>query len=291
MTVRSAQLCFRTVVQRRGPFVARGCALALSSTLALGCGNSSSTTTGKRVTFTTRVDVDADTGTEFTTAFGWHVKLDRAAVAVGSLYYFDGEPAFVRREAPQGPLERFASLFEGVAHAHPGHYQAGDALGQMLEPGSVDLFAVPASLGTGDGVTGTYWSGRFTFAKKVVGKAANELDGNVAFAEGTAVKVGDAGPDGATEIHFRVSATFDELAKSGTMGEVDGCEFKKTDIEGDGTVTLTLKPSIFFDYVDFGKIDAGSADKPTEIPAGDVAHIGFERGLAQLTAYDFSFSK
>jgi hypothetical protein len=226
------------------------------------------------------------------TAFGWHVKLDRAAIAVGSLYYFDGEPAFVRRDAPaRGPLERLASLFEGVAHAHPGHYQAGDALGEMLEPGSVDLFAVPASLGAGDGVTGTYWSGRFTFAKKVVGKAAHELDASAAFAEGTAVKVGDAGADGATEIHFRVAATFDELAKSVTMGEVDGCEFEKTDVEGDGTITLTVKPSIFFDYVDFSKIAPGTSAAPTEIPAGDVAHIGFERGLVQLTAYHFGFSK
>jgi hypothetical protein len=76
-----------------------------------------------------------------------------------------------------------------------------------------------------------------------------------------------------------------------TRGEVDGCEFKKTDVEEDGTVTLTFKPSIWFDLVDFSKVEPGTKDAPTEIPSGDIAQIGFTLGLVQLTAYNFSYSK
>ncbi|HEX7670309.1 MAG TPA: hypothetical protein VF395_12025, partial [Polyangiaceae bacterium] len=222
------------------------------------CG-SKGATTGRRVVFETRAAVDPEFESEFVTSFGWKVKIDRAAVAIGSLYYFDGEPAFVRNDGEgPGPLERVARfLGEGVAHAHPGHYQAGNALGQMLEPSSVDLFAAPAALGPGDGVTGTYRSARFTFADKAVGAAANELGGHAALAEGTATKTSDGG---ASVIHFRVSADFATLAKNVTKAEVDGCEFDETDVGGDGTVTVTFKPSIWFDLVDFSKVPPGTAD-------------------------------
>lgn len=253
-----------------------------------GCSGKG-TTTGKRVTFETRAAADAEVRGAFLTSFGWNVKLDKAAVAVGSLYYFDGEPAFVEHPVPRrGPLERFASFFgEGVAHAHPGHYQAGGALGQMLEPGSVDLFATSTKLGAGDGVTGTYRSARFTFAKKDTGVAASELSGHAAFAEGTATKDGDGG---VATIHFRVWADFPDLAKSVKEGEVDGCEFQETDVENDGTVTVTVKPSVWFDLVDFSKVEPGTAEAPTEIPHGDIAQIGFALGLVQLSAYHFGYS-
>src|SRR5262249_25416012 len=146
--------------------------------LALGGCSGSTSTTGRRVDLATRVEVGEDTGTEFTTAEGWQVKLDKAALAIGAFQYFDGEPAVVRRDPPpRGALERFAMLFEGVAHAHPGHYQAGNALGEMLEPASIDLFSAPVKLGRGTGVTGTFRSARFTFPNKVVGAAAKELGG------------------------------------------------------------------------------------------------------------------
>jgi hypothetical protein len=243
------------------------------------------------VTLNTRVTVDPEIESTFTTSFGWDVKLDKAAVAVGSLYYFDGEPAFVRLDMPRrSKMVRFARWFgEGVAIAHPGHYQAGDALGQMLVPASYDLFGGPAKLAAGDGVTGTYWSARFTLAEKPVGAAAAELDGHIAFAEGTAMKTGDAGA--ATPIHFRIAADFADVARRVVKGEVDGCEFGKTEVEADGTITLTFKPSVWFDLVDFSKVPPGTSDAPTEIPSGDIAQIGFALGLVQLTAYDFGYSK
>lgn len=269
-------------------------ALALAATASLGGCGSTDSTSGKRVSLETVAQVDPELESTFTTAVGWKVHLDKAAVAVGSLYYFDGEPAFVQLAPPprRNSLQRFLGFFaEGVAHAHPGHYVAGNALGQMLESGSVDLFDTPAPLGTGDGVTGTFRSARFTFAETPSGSAAKELDGHVAFTEGTAVKVVKAGEAEPETIHFQLFADFADVAKSVTHGEVDGCAFSTAEVEGDGTVTLTFKPSIWFDLVDFSKVDPGSADAPTVIERGDIAQIGFALGLAQLTAYNFSFSK
>jgi hypothetical protein len=268
-----------------------GWLLSLSVAGSVAC-NSTDSTTGKRVTLETRATTDNEIESTFTTSVGWNVTLDKAAAAIGSFSYFDGEPAFVRREVPPaGPLERFASfvLGEGVAHAHPGHYQAGNALGEMLVPGSVDLFGGDTSLGDGDGVSGTYRSARFTFAKTVAGSAADELDDHIAFAEGTATKAGDGGASPA--IHFRIAADFADVAKSVTQGEVDGCEFKEAEVQDDGIVTLTFTPSIWFDLVDFSKVDPGTSDEPTTIASGDIAQIGFALGLVQLTAYHFGYSR
>jgi hypothetical protein len=245
-------------------------------------------TAGKRVAFQTIATVDPEALSGFTTAVGWNVKLSRAAVAIGALHYFDGEPAVAHRDAPaRGPLERFAMLVEGVAHAHPGHYQAGTALGEFLEPSSLDLLRTPAVLGRGDGVSGTFRSARFTFADKAVGSAARELASNVALAEGVATKSDAAN---AREIHFRLSAQFDDVTANVTRGEVDGCEFATTDVEGDGTITLTVNPRIWLDLVDFSDVAEGTSAAPTQVAEGETAQIGFALGLVQLTAYRFAFS-
>jgi len=54
---------------------------------------------------------------------------------------------------------------------------------------------------------------------------------------------------------------------------------------------LTLKPSVWFDLVDFTDVPAGTSDAPTEVPKGDLAQIGFALGLTQLTAYRFAYSE
>ena len=264
--------------------------LLIVLTVALAACGTTDNTAGKRVALQTVALADpAELSTSFTTAVGWNVHLDEAAVALGSLYYFDGEPAFVQAAPSKRSLgERLASLFIGTAYAHPGHYVAGNALGQMLEPGSVDLFAAQTTLGTGDGVTGTYRSARFAFAESASGSAAKQLSGHIAVASGTAVKA--IAPD-SDPIHFSVFADYADVAKSVSKGEVDGCVFETADVRDDGTVTLTFEPKVWFDLVDFSKVDPGSADAPTPIPHGDIAQIGFALGLVQLTAYHFAYSK
>ncbi len=253
-------------------------------TAAAGCGDEAAdgaSTAGRRVTLGTRVEA-LSPGEPFTTGLGWKVTLSKASIATGAFYYFDGAPPFSQNHAPR--RQRWASLLgPSVAWAHPGHYVPGNARGQQLSPWSVDLFAGPADLPAGEGVTGIYRSGRFSFAAPTAGPAAASLGGSVAAAAGTAEK------DGAT-IFFAIAADLAALESRAAEGNVDGCVLEEIDVEKDGTVTATVKPSVWFNLVDFSKIAPGSADAPTAITPADDAHLGFITGLAQLSAYRFRYT-
>ncbi len=270
-----------------------GIPVVLCMHLVAGCGSSSDAgnkTTGARVALHTVVAADPEINSAFTTSFGWNVTLTKAAVAIGALYYFDGPPAFVRFTPPKlTPLERFEKFLGlGIAYAHPGHYQAGDAMGQMVTPSSFDLFsAQPGTLGDGEGVTGTFRSARFVFAKSPTGPATDALDGHIAIAEGSATKADGSSP---SPIYFRVTADFADVAKSVSEGQVDGCEFKETAVQGNGTVHLAIRPSIWFSFVDFSTVAPGTASAPTTLAAGEKPQVGFALGLVQLTAYHFELS-
>jgi hypothetical protein len=69
-------------------------------------------------------------------------------------------------------------------------------------------------------------------------------------------------------------------------GAVDGCVLDETTVDGDGTVTLAIEPTIWLNLVDFSKLAPGSDDAPTE------AHdAGFSQGVTELSAYHFSYRK
>jgi hypothetical protein len=258
----------------------------------VGCSTTSNKTTGSIVALHTSVSTDPEIKSTFLTSFGWNVKLTEAKVALASLYYFDGPPAFVKNDLPiLMPTDRVEQLFGiGVAYAHPGHYQAGEAMGQMITPSSYDLFASdPVSLADGNGVTGTYRSGRFVFPQTPSGPAAEQLDGHIAVVEGTATKASDASVQ--APIHFRMTADFSDITRSASLGEVDGCDFTETTVDGKGTVHLVIHPSIWFNLVDFSSLNSGSDAAPTDVDAGTQPYVAFALGLAQLSAYNFSFSK
>jgi len=246
----------------------------------VGCGDSSGTTAGKRIELRAKAAPVANFSA-FTTGFGWDVTLTRAAVAVSALYYFDGPPptAF-RTPTNREKIERFIGL--GTAWAHPGHYQAGTALGQSIFPAptAVDLFATPTALASGDGITGIYRSARFVFAQSA--PVDTSLSGHIALVEGKAVKHGTAD----APVFFRLIADYADLSQNVNNGAVDGCVFNETDIEADGEVTVTVKPSVWLNLVDFSKIAAGTEEAPTE-----TTNAGFSQGVTQLSAYQFSYAK
>ena len=68
-------------------------------------------------------------------------------------------------------------------------------------------------------------------------------------------------------------------------------------MDGDGTVTLTLVPTVWFDQVDFGYVAPGAIGAPAPDAngvvdiAGTLAWQGFIRGVKKGTAYLFSYSK
>jgi hypothetical protein len=255
--------------------------------IALCCvacsGDQRETTTGKRITLHTVVQGDAAVAEPFVTGTGWNVTLSSAALAIGGLYYFDGTPAFVRLDPPRRPLlRRLERLLIGVAYAHPQHYVAGNALGQMTSSTSADLLAGPSSLPDGEGVTGTYRSARLLLPERNAGPLADELDSHVAVAAGVATK------DDKT-VYFRVHADLADIMKTSPAGEIDGSVFDEVAVEAEGTVTLTIKPSTWFNLVDFGDVEPGTAEAPTALVPGEAAHIGFALGVAQLSAYHYAY--
>lgn len=239
--------------------------------LVSGCGQ----TTGKRVLLETELTSDLSSDRRFTTGAGWEVELDAAMLSTGALYYFDGEPAFTSLP-PR--LDWKKELFQAIspistAYAHPGHYIAGNAKGQVLAPYSADLLDGATKFPAGEGISGEYRSATFSFAAPTVGPAADMLDGHAAFARGRATKDGET-------IEFTAVAELADIERTAKDGEVTGCQFETADVESDGKVTITVHPRTWFNLVDF---------RESFEPDG-VARIAFALGLAQLSAYHLQFT-
>lgn len=263
-----------------------GISFALACPWSVGaCSDSgSASTTGKRIVLHTSVTSESVTRTTFTTGFGWDVTLTKAAIATAGLYYFDGPPptAMWKRPTP-GIGERLTGLFVGTAWAHPGHYQAGTALGQVMvaRPTTLDLFATPIALADGNGVTGIYRSARFVIPTTAPGDAV--VGGHIAVVEGRATK-----HDGSTlqPIFFRLVADYADISGSINNGAVDGCVLDETTVTESGSIVVEIKPTIWLNLVDFSKIPPGSETTPTEARSD-----GFSQGVTQLSAYHFTYAK
>jgi hypothetical protein len=262
---------------------------SLVSVFGLGSGAllqacSSDATSGRRVVLHTRFELEPSVVSGFTTGVGWNVTLSKALLATGPFYYFDGVPPLVLNQPRHGWEYAARWLGLGIAHAHPGHYQAGSALGQMLEPSSLDVLGGAVDLADGAGISGTYRSASFSFSSPPVGPLASELAGRAAVVAGTAQK------DGEEPRIFLASASLADIEKSAAKGQVQGCELTEVDVEADGTVTVVVNPRIWLNLVDFTAIDPGSAHAPSSFPDDSQPKIAFAQGLAQLSAYKFSYS-
>jgi hypothetical protein len=243
----------------------------LLAVLCLNCGANS--TTGKQVVLHTKLTSDLTSERSFVTDYGWNVTLTHASFSTGPLYYFDGEPAFTRR-AP--------SIFEFLkpiqtAYAHPGHYVPGNAVGQMLQPQTFDLLETgPFAMNDGTGITGPVRSATFSFSAPD--------DGHAVVVGGTAER------DGGT-VYFTVTAALSDIERTAKDAQITGCKFDENTIDGDETVLVTVKPRIWFNLVDFTKVDAGTPESPTLVDPASVPHIAFALGLGQLSAYEFQLQQ
>jgi hypothetical protein len=257
--------------------------VALAVALGIGaCGSEG--TTGKMVVLHTRVVTDLPADHTVTTSMGWVVTLTKAVLGTGAMYYYDGEPAFT--QAPRrSRLQRFAAALSpiGTAWAHPGHYIEGSPKGQMLEDFSVDLMAGPAALPDGAGISGLIRSATFSFAAHAAGPAVAALGGHVVTTWGSASK------DGKT-VNFILTADLADVSRTARDGKVTGCTFQEIAVDADGTVTITIRPRVWFSLVDFAEVAPGTPEAPTVIGTDTTAHIGFALGLGQLSAYQFEYT-
>jgi hypothetical protein len=264
-------------LKRRALLISVSAALLLAAELAVGLAASGCSeapdTGGRRVTLATRVELEAEARAPFTSGFGWQITLEQAFVSIGELRYFEGDPVTAWRW-----------LAIGRALAHPGHYQQGGVIGEMLEPTSVDLFATPTALSAGQGVTGVARSARFAFHAPPVVPAATALCRAVARVVGTATQ-------GALSRPFAISASAADVADASGRPEVQGSVFTGGEIDADGTVVVVIRPTLWLDQIDFSSVPESSDGAPVELLPGEIAHNAFVRGLEKAAAYDFSFER
>lgn len=255
---------------------------AATLSVGAGCGDdlSESSTAGARVTLGTRVVSADDLEQPVHTSRGWSVSFSRIALSTGAMYYFDGEPPDLATRVPQRTLPRWLTIPH--AHAHPGHYQAGNAMGQMLEPAAFELGNQAVVLPSGEGITGAYRSAALYFRTAASGELAPFLGNHAIVVEGTADKDGESRP-------FRASATLGDVTNANGNPAVEGSVFTPADVAGDGTVVLRIKPSVWIDQVDFSELPPGSPDF-VDLPTGGAAHQAFTLlGVTRASAYTYSF--
>lgn len=236
-----------------------------------GCSSESDATSGRRVALATRFRaVDISSG--FTTGAGYGVVLNKALLATGPLYYFEGAPLEAR-----GPAW---SLVKS-AFAHPGHYQPGDNNGEMLTEWSVDLLAGPADFPAGRGVTGQYRSATFSFGQGSAGPVASALDGHVALVAGSATALGQ-------ELPFVAFADVQDLLDASGELVLEGCAFDEADVRASGTVVVTVNLPLWLDQVDFAAVTL-DASGTAVLERGTSPHKAFIHGLRKAAAYRFSY--
>jgi hypothetical protein len=275
--------------------------MAIGFTLTLaGCAASSpaSGTTGRLVAFETRAIVKDDLTQGITNALGWSITLEAAYLSVGPLYYYAGDPVLSQRHLQQSPLDRALEVVSTwivpSAHAHPGHYVEGAAMGQMLTPTTLDLLAGAVDLAGGDGISGEINSARFTWQSPPQGEWAAQLEGHVVLTKGVASK-------GDTTVAFIAKADEPEVRDGEDKPQVAGCAFGTSPgqigvtVDRDGTVVLTLVPAVWFDQVEFSYVVPSTPGAPVPDAngrvdiSGTLAGQGFTRGLKKGTAYEFSY--
>lgn len=265
------------------------CGLLVSGSLVASCdggGEDDTTTTGKRVTLHTEVVLEG--GPSFENAFGWQIELSKLLLSSGAIYYFDGHPIESAAISPARPgvpgTSTFMQLFApGVAHAHPGHYDAGEARGEMLTASSFDLIAGPATLADGDGVSGVVRSARFTYNDPPTGPASADLGSHVVLLEGTATK-GDM-----TKV-FQLSGDRDDVLDAAKEPVVEGCTFDEVDIQAEGTVTLHVTPEEWLEQAEFDDVPDSEGGEPVVIEADNRAAKAFVRGIKKSSAFVFTYS-
>jgi len=264
----------RPKIPRRSLLAAGGAlsfeATRLGAAVVLGsCGEPS--TGGARVTLTTRARGDVSRDPVVKTSLGWRIEVTRGEVALESLYYVSGPPAGLA-------LKSNAWWSLPSAHAHPGHYDSGEILGELQGPVTLDLVAGETTLGEGGGVTGRARSGIVT-----LGSLGGDARSLAAVIEGVATQ-GDA------RIPFRAEVERSAIDNpTSHLPEIDGCPLDDGEIGSDGTVSLEVKVAVWLDQIDFAGVSAPAAG-PAVLEPDTPPHNAFRRGLAKAIGYQFGFS-
>ncbi len=261
-------------------------ALSFASALVACSDEAQDSTAGKRIALDTRIEAGLEATQPFSNSMGWSIALSKIAISTAAFYYFEGATIFSHNGAPprSTPEWLFDRLFSvRTAMAHPGHYVAGTARGQMLTPTSADLKKGVATLGSGEGVTGLVRSATFSFATPAQGPLAQELGSHVLVVEGVATK-------GADSRAFRAEVDAADVLGTQNVPSVEGCPFTEVTMEKDGVVTVSVKLPLWFDQADFASVPVSADGTPVLLTNQMEARRALTRGMKAGEAYVFSYA-
>jgi hypothetical protein len=236
--------------------------LAMATVLwGLGCGDEK--TEGERRAFDVTMTATPSTDPN---EYGWTVTPEAAHVSVGAVRFFEGRVLLSR-----APRFDWYSLIGGTAHAHPGHYVPGDAMGEVLNARTVDLLA-GAWLGQANAVTGSYGSLELTFVPPT---AATDAQGVL---EGHHVRVrGTATHTSGTTVRFDASV---DLPKA-----IEGVRFERELKQEPGSVRIAVDLAKWMGRINFATVSPPDAAGVSTFPADSQAQNGFVRGVEDTSAY------
>lgn len=252
--------------------------LALGAAALGGCSTQSESTLGMRAELTTFVQGAPSAQAAFVNAKGWNVSVQDARMSVGPFYYHEGSVLLARHRAPGLGPWALRALGISEAWAHPGHYIAGEARGEMLSVvHDVQLQAGVVQLPGGQGTTGTVRSASFGFGALEPARVVVALRGRAQKGEQTR--------------YFSASVKQEALLNASAAPRVDGCVFAGGDIAGAGAVHVEVRLPIWLDQVSFDELAEGTETEPTLIDAPMVAHNALVRGIKASDAYVFRYAQ
>lgn len=226
------------------------------------------------------VVVDGSGLGEATTDLGWTITFAQARLAIADLEFTTAGEVHEARTPELGAW--LLSLVLPSAHAHPGHYQGGEIIGELPGEYVLDFVAGDgASLGLATLIVGDYTAANFVFRRANAEELAADdpLVGHTALLQGSASKDGEVVAftlliDSPIDREL-VGAPFEYTVDETTQAQL-GVRLLDTDpIEGDH----------LFDGIDFAALDAadGAAD-------GTLVLVDPELEPAQAQAQDDAYN-
>ncbi|MCA3013252.1 MAG: hypothetical protein INH41_12730 [Myxococcaceae bacterium] len=188
---------------------------------------------------------------------GWTVSDVSGQASFASLRFFAGRVLVTRR------LD-LTSWLVASAHAHPGHYEAGAALAEVLEPLVVDLSGRAVSpWGPASAVTGSYGSAELGWAM--------------------GVRVQGAATRGAQTVRFDTGLLTPQRP-------LTAIAFEHEVTTAPGRVRLTLDLGVMLSRIDLERtLATADARGVVTFDRASQAFNGFDRGVTDTTAYRFTW--
>ncbi len=158
---------------------------------------------------------------------GYQISFDEVELQLAQIQFYEGAPLFERAVDMAWQIIGIPS-----AYAHPGHYEEGAALAELLQIPALDLMSGPTEIGWAEGVTGDYRSAVLGLAPGMTVRLA-----------GTVQKDG-------VQIPFEVELNLEHELQ----GVPVGFEIMTTS----ASVQLQIDPWSWTDRVDFSRLQNGA---------------------------------